>query len=585
MMLILKRYKKKPLSPSPWLPYLALLLVFGSTLATPIAHAIELEDILKEPSSGNTSPTRWKQTSTTQPEGTSADFKNAAFATKLTKPEDMVINPNALVLDFKEALNLGIHNNLVLAIMEHNTKRSQAAKLESISNLLPDIQLYYRQSRFVGGIQVFDGNPNKAYITTILPEFRAKLPLNLGGSEIFDILAKADQVKLNKAAQHLVSQDQLLYLSEDFLTLISLNLEVQALHQAKAEAEGQVKLAKARYGEGVGILLEVLEAQNLLDAQSQKILSTTEQLKATNYRLNVHFGFKSDTEIVPKLASVTQLKFFNEAISVDQCQSLALAESPALKQAFSDMKAKQNEFRKSVAAFMPNINLNGYLNQIGPNRNNLLESKYAGFEIQWDALEGLGVTKSAKSKQAYEEFKVATLAYQLKKREVDKEVATQFNAMQTQKALIPLAKNRLLTAEQAKEQAFGRYQNGLGNYLEVLTASSNLIQARGAYVQQQLNYKRSQLKLANNLGTLKDQLVTLASEGSPLLAGNKTMPTMASRSIPLPPSSLKAKTPTNFNRSNATVPTQVVDEAVEESAQTPMAEEPTSTAYASEDRD
>jgi len=408
------------------------------------SFGIELDDILKEkPQYSTTMPTNPANTITAKP---SNSYQTSSFATKLTKPEDMVINPNALVLDFKEALNLGIHNNLVLAIMGHNTKRSQAAKLESISNLLPDLQFYYRQSRFVGGIQVFNGTPNKAYITTILPEFRARLPLNLGGAEIFDILAKADQVKLNKAAQHLVSQDQLFYLSDDFLNLISLNLELQALHQAKAEAEGQLKLAKARYAEGVGVLLEVLEAQNLVDAQSQKILTTTEQLKSTNYRINVHFGFKADTEIVPKLSSVTQLKFFNDELTVAQCQQIATEQSPTLKQAFNEMKSKQNEFRKSVAAFFPNINLNGYLNQIGPNRHNLLESKYAGFEVQWDALEGLGLTKTSKSKQVYEDFKVATLSYQLKQREVEKEVATQFQAMQTQKALIPLAKNRLLTA-------------------------------------------------------------------------------------------------------------------------------------------
>jgi outer membrane protein TolC len=570
-------FQQKPKKKCLRLLLLGLFLCVPLLKLPPLAKAIELADILKETNSPVTTRTPWQEPNTatsTQPTLPTTDFKSTPFATKLSKPEDLVINPNALVLDFKEALNLGIHNNLVLAIMEHNTQRSQAAKLESISNLLPDIQLYYRQSRFVGGIQVFNGNPNKAYITTILPEFRAKLPLNLGGAEIFDILAKADQVKLNKAAQHLVSQDQLLFLSEDFLTLISLHLEVQALHQAKAETEGQLRLAKARYGEGVGVLLEVLEAQNLLDAQSQKILATTEQLKATNYRLNVHFGFQSDTEVVPKLSSVTQLKFFNDELSIEQCQSLALTESPTLKQAFSDMKAKQNDFRKSVAAFMPNINLNGYLNHIGPNRNNLLESKYAGFEIQWDALEGLGLTKSAKSKQAHEDFKVATLAYQLKKREVEKEVATQFNAMQTQKALIPLAKNRLLTSEQAKEQAFGRYQNGLGNYLEVLTASSNLIQARSAYVQQQLNFKRSQLKLANNLGTLKAQLVALASEASPLLAENKTVPTrMGNNPIPLPPSSLRATVPKNFNRP-ATLEAPDSD-----------AENPTPTTDASEDRD
>jgi glucose/arabinose dehydrogenase len=149
-------------------PLLLLCLLCTGTLALQTATAIELEDILNEPGSTPASRQAYSTKSpilptTAEPDINTADFKNAAFATKLTKPEDMVINPNALVLDFKEALNLGIHNNLVLAIMEHNTKRSKAAKLESISNLLPDLQFYYRQSRFVGGIQIFDGNPRKAY--------------------------------------------------------------------------------------------------------------------------------------------------------------------------------------------------------------------------------------------------------------------------------------------------------------------------------------------------------------------------------------------------------------------------------------
>jgi hypothetical protein len=107
-------------------------------------------------------------------------------------------------------------------------------------------------------------------------------------------------------------------------------------------------------------------------------------------------------------------------------------------------------------------------------------------------------------------------------------------------------------------------------------------------VQQQLNYKRSQLKLANNLGTLKEQLVTLASEGSPLLAENKTRPSMGTKLNPLPPSSLRAKAPTSFNKPVVEQPpaieAETAEEGVEEQPQAVVAE-PSSSAYASEDRE
>jgi hypothetical protein len=61
------------------------------------------------------------------------------------------------------------------------------------------------------------------------------------------------------------------------------------------------------------------------------------------------------------------------------------------------------------------------------------------------------------------------------------------------------------------------------------------------------------MKLANNLGTLKDQLIALAEEGSPLLASNRTID-HAKKAAILPPSSIAQTRPKTFSKQSTPIP-------------------------------
>jgi outer membrane protein TolC len=430
------------------------------------------------------------------------------FSTKISKPEQLKYNQEVYILDFKTAMQMALRQSLTLASMRSKTETAGYEKLQAISELLPDVSIGYRQSRFQGGIQVFDGNPNLAYITTILPEVKAVLPINLGGQQFFTIKSREKARLVAEQIEQLVTDQHLYYVSSDYLNLLNQHLNLQASHQNLEESKQQLNFSKARFKEGLGVMLDVLEAQNSVDAQTRKLLNTKQEIRAANQRLNAHFGLPSTTTIIPVMDSVTPLRIYNpDELNVSSLVSYSTTRSPRARQAFHRFESAHADFKAVVASLMPTLTLSTYANLVGNRSDNLLESRYAGMEINLNILEGLGVTSYARVKQAQEAMKRSTYEYDQAKRDIEKDITIMANAFMNATETLPLAKNQLLTAEQAKEQAWGRYQNGVGSYLELLQASTALQNARTTYISEQLDFRRKQLELAYNVGDLKQRLV------------------------------------------------------------------------------
>jgi outer membrane protein TolC len=468
--------------------------------------AIELDDIMN----GSKPGTGLSPSAHSTHLGSKPVAMPSTFNTELVKPEDMRYTSNVFLVDFKSAIQLALRQSLTLASMKSKSNESFYAKREALSELLPDISLGYRQSRFQGGIQVFDGNPNLAYITTILPEIKATLPINLAGAQIFNINSRDKQLLVAQHLEELVTDETLYYIASDYLNLLTQHLNLQAAHQNLEEDKAQLTFAKARYEEGLGVLLEVLEAQNKVDAQTRRVLDTKQEILAANQRLNAHFGFPHQTTLIPVMESVTALKLYDaEYLRVEDIIQQAMASSPRSKQAFYKREAAQQAFRSTVASLFPTLTLSGYLNQVGNDWDNLLESRYGGVEINLNILQGLGMTTHARVKQSQEVLKQANIDYEQQRRDIERDMAIEVNALKKTAQLLPVVKNQLLTAEEAKGQAWGRYQSGVSSYLELLQASSTLQNARTQYIAEQLDYRRQQLKLAFQLGELKQKLVAM----------------------------------------------------------------------------
>jgi outer membrane protein TolC len=499
---------------------LALCLTCFATATSPLAGALELlelNDILEGPTPTSRQQAPYSGTSSrskTLPfAGKAALSKDTRvakqeFSTRLMKPEELAYEKAVYILDFKSAIQLALRQSLTLESMKSKTKTAEYEKLSAISQLLPDISVGYRQSRFQGGIQVFDGNPELAYITTILPELKATLPINLAGQQFFDISSRDRLLLAAEYVEKLVTDQHLYYVSSDYLNLLNQHLAIQAAQQNLEESQAQLKFAKARFEEGLGVLLEVLEAQNEVDAQTKNMLRIKQEIIAANQRLNAHFGFSHTTTIIPVMESVTPLSVFDESTTdLDSLLQTALTTSPKAKQAFHRYEAAQLQMKSAIASLFPTLTASTYANLIGNEFDNLLTSRFAGVEINLNVLEGMGVTSYARIKQMQENTKRVMLDYEQTKRDIERDITTMYYGLENTKAQLPIAKNQLLTAEQGKDQAWGRYQNGVGSYLELLQSSSRLQGARTGYVGQQLEYRRKQLEIAYQVGALRNILL------------------------------------------------------------------------------
>jgi hypothetical protein len=91
----------------------------------------------------------------------------------------------------------------------------------------------------------------------------------------------------------------------------------------------------------------------------------------------------------------------------------------------------------------------------------------------------------------------------------------------------------------------GRYEEGVGNYLEVLTSATQLQQARAAVVSLTLQSKQAELSLATAVGDLKPKLITaLGLVDEPVFTAKKGKPA-PSAEFAVPPVKLTQYQPQN----------------------------------------
>jgi outer membrane protein len=448
---------------------------------------------------------------------------NAAetFRTELLQPAGAATD---LTLSLPEVVNLALQHSLGLLIANVQSKQALAFKKEAYGDFLPNLLLSFRYSDFDGGIQIFTGEPVRAKISTLLPEARINLPINVGGAALFKLKARDRNYLLKQFAEQVVTQDTLLEVSDTYINLLNRYLEMSLIEQSKQEAEAQLALSQARFDEGLGILLEVLESKNQVQQQQQRSLEAKQALKEANYRLNTYLGFTPEVSIVPTLTSVTELNLYQNTETLDSLLAFALAHEPNVKQAQARSESRRAAYRQVIAEAFPTLNLNAFFNGIGKRFDGLQTTRYHGIELTFNALEGLGVKPYQKIQQAKLEWQEAELAVEQQQRKVREQVASAFIAFQTSEKRVDVSKERLAISERSREQANGRYEAGLGNYLEVLSAATSLQQARNQYVATLLSYKRNQLALARQVGDLKNRLLALLPVGNAPTANNTTAP-------------------------------------------------------------
>jgi outer membrane protein TolC len=463
--------------------------------------------------------------------------------------------PQAQPLTLEDTLILAFANDLSLTMAKWEQNKASAVQKEALAALLPNLELSYTQSRFQGGVQVFDGVPNKARISTIRPEVRLLLPINLGGRDIFAYKQAGAKAATQGYITQALQQETLASVAKTYLDLLATYLQHELSRQTQKEAKQQLALSQARFDEGIGVMIDVLESRSALEREQRTQVALEQDVAKLSAQLTPLLGLAENTLLKPNLAQALTFSFLAEPLAdtlpsgsvapldaemgapppyqpADATYTAlverAMAQTYSLKQAAEAQRAAELALKKTVANALPTVNLSTYANLIGKDADDLMSSRFAGVEVSMKLLEGLGLKVYSQIKQAQADVAMTKLAREQAERSVRAQVAEALSAYRTAHKQLSLADMQLATAEKARHQTMGRYEEGVGNYLEVLTSATQLQQARAAVVSLTLQSKQAELALATAVGDLKPKLMTaLGLVDEPLATAKKAKPAPA----------------------------------------------------------
>lgn len=280
--------------------------------------------------------------------------------------------------------------------------------------------------------------------------------------------------------------------------------------KALERAELAQKTAEGRHEAGVATIADVLSAKTAV-SQARLALDTVEgAIETTRGNLAVAMGFSATVKF--DLADAPDDGPYEAAVAdVEALISEALAKRPDLLASRMQAEAAKTLVRKAESDGMPTLNLvaNTGMSWINlnseaespTNRDRREDSWFAGLTLTVPVFNGFLTTYSVEKAKfdAESAGERAKAADQL----AVSQVFTAFHALKTASRRVKTADDLIKSAEASEEVAMGRYREGVGTMLDLVTAQTSLTDARTQAVSARWEWKTALAQLAHDTGKLE----------------------------------------------------------------------------------
>ena len=401
-------------------------------------------------------------------------------------------------LTLAEVVDLALCNNPQTRA-QWASVRTQAAQLGiSMSSYLPT---------FTGQISDSHSRSSSAGTTTSSAQKSASvtasyLLYDFGGRAASVESAQQLLIAAN-AARDEVLQDTLLSAVQAYYTLLSVRASVLAYQVAETAAEKSLNAAQARSDAGTATLADRLQAQTAWSqAKLSRIRAAGEAANAQGTLANI-MGFDAAQPF--ELLTPTDEAVAEQDLKIEQSIGKLIADArqrrPELLAAEAQIKASEAQLAAANANGRPSISLNGALGlSKASDMPNAVRNQNVGIALSVPLFTGFKNNYQTRAAQAQLEGKVADrdrIANQ-----IALDVWKAYQALLTNSQALVAANDLLASADQSEKTISGRYQAGLGNILDVLTAQSALASARQQQVNALYDFKASKFVLAQAIGQL-----------------------------------------------------------------------------------
>ncbi len=337
------------------------------------------------------------------------------------------------------------------------------------------------------------------------------LLLNFGGGRQAAIEQALQTVYAANFTFNRTLQDILLAVETGYHAVISAQAAVEAAEAGVADTAKALEAARARLKAGLGVELDVLQAQAAGDRALFDRAAAEGQLKAARGALAQAVGVPPD-QAVSLVAPTNDIPTALHAPDLKQMIDQSLQRRPDIAALRAALAAKEANVKVMGSPSWPSLYLNGgishtlyeYYGGMPPASSGAEERDWtyqAGVSLQWTLFDGL---QTINAKRAARE-QAAALRDQLQQAELAAatEIWTRYAAYETALQKYRFSAALRDSASAAHAMAQRSYQAGLGGILDLLTAATQLAQARLQHVAARQDVFATLARLAHAAGLLE----------------------------------------------------------------------------------
>jgi outer membrane protein len=317
-------------------------------------------------------------------------------------------------------------------------------------------------------------------------------------------------------AHNATIQNVILGVETTYVQYVNAKAELEAARATVRSAQAALNAAAGRHDAGVGTIADVLQARTALSQAQLSFQSLEGQVLALRGTLATAMGLPANTPYdVGVLAEEVPLDRGTD--TAEQLIATARARRPDLVAARALVEKADAHVRAVRSDGLPTLSLSA-----GANRTYFDPVPTVGHQDYWSARLLVtfplftGFANTYNIQKAKEDAGVAQALADTLEQQVILQVWTSYYYFQTATQLVKTSRDLLASAEQSERVALGRYKEGVGTIIDLLTAQAALANARSQDIQARSGWFVALAQLAHDTGTAAplDQSIVVVKEGS-----------------------------------------------------------------------
>lgn len=392
-------------------------------------------------------------------------------------------------LGVAEAVAVALREQPTVTIAQASLKGAQARTSQAKAGLLPGVTL----SASGNQNDLFRGSSSSSNY------FRSTGAVTLS-QLVFDFGKTRDLVRqqgaLEKAATLVLTRTQLdtaLAVKTAFYSYVAAIDSVRVAEGNLATRQSQYALAEAKLNTGSGQPADYVQAKTAVADAVLSLTAARQQSNLARIALAVQMGIDPRTPINPAESSEAPPASDDLATLVDS----ALANRPEMAEYRARLAAAGYAVSNARKASLPGVSLAGSVTGTG---SDFFENQYGsvGLTLSWPIFDS-GLV-AGKVKEARSNLEQVQAQMKQTSQQVITDVSQAYLAVKTAEQNLEVAKVQVANAREYVRITSGRYQGGVGAFLDMVTAQSSEFSAEKNVVQATGDVQRARAQLARALG-------------------------------------------------------------------------------------